>query len=62
MMSSTRPFGAVARILGRRWTLELLCYLQERRRFCELEQLVGRINTETLSSWECHLQEGGRWL
>jgi len=49
MRNSTCPVSAVARILGRRWTLELLYYLQERRRFCELQQLVGGVNTATLT-------------
>ncbi len=59
MKNSTCPIAAVTRILGRRWTLELLYYLRERRRFCELQQLVGGVNTATLTERLKSLEQSG---
>lgn len=38
-----------ARILGTRWTMEIIYNLRKRRRFCELQDEVGGVNPTTLS-------------
>ena len=43
------PIAATARILGMRWTLEIVHNLREPRRFCELQKVVGNVNPTTLS-------------
>ena len=43
------PVAATARILGARWTLQIIHNLRQRRRFCELQELVGGVNPTTLS-------------
>ena len=43
------PIGKATQFLGSKWTLELIYYLQERRRFCELQEIVGGVNPTTLS-------------
>lgn len=57
--SSTCPIAAVALILGRPWTLELLYYLQVRRRFTELQQMAGGVNTATLTKRLKSLEQSG---
>ncbi len=53
------PISQTARILGSKWTLELLYYLRERRRFCELPELVGGVNPATLSDRLKMLERAG---
>lgn len=51
------PLTASARILGARWTLEILHHLREPRRFCEIQDAVGGINPRTLSQRLRFLEE-----
>ncbi len=53
------PLAASARILGARWTLEILYNLRVRRRFCELQDIVGKVNPTTLSQRLKFLEEQG---
>lgn len=48
MANSNCPISNIARSLGRKWTLELIYYLRQRRRFCELQAIVGGVNPATL--------------
>lgn len=48
-MKPNCPIGKATQFLGSKWTLELIYYLQERRRFCELQEIVGGVNPTTLS-------------
>jgi len=59
MKNPTCPIAAVTRILGRRWTLEMLYYLRARRRFTELQQMVGGVNTATLTARLKSLEHSG---
>jgi len=43
------PVAATARILGARWTLQIIYNLRQRRRYCELRELAGGVNPTTLS-------------
>jgi DNA-binding HxlR family transcriptional regulator len=43
------PVAATGRILGARWTIEILFLLARPLRFCELQQAVGGVNPRTLS-------------
>ncbi len=43
------PVAATARILGTRWTLQIIHHLREPRRYCELRARVGNINPTLLS-------------
>jgi DNA-binding HxlR family transcriptional regulator len=43
------PVEAISKILGARWTLQILHHLRTPRRFCELQSLVGEINPRTLT-------------
>ncbi len=49
MKDESCPVAATAQILGARWTLQIIHHLRQRRRFCELQELVGGINPATLS-------------
>ncbi len=49
MVDRNCPIGKAAKILGKKWTLEMVFYLQERRRFCELQEIVGGINPVTFT-------------
>lgn len=53
------PVTATARILGARWTLQIIHNLRERHRFCELQDLVGGVNPTTLSQRLKFLEEQG---
>ncbi len=53
------PVTATARILGARWTLQIIYHLREPRRFCELQDLVGGVNPTTLSQRLKFLEEQG---
>lgn len=43
------PIARATSFLGSKWSLELIYYLQERRRFCELQEIMGGVNPTTLS-------------
>lgn len=47
--SRTCPISAIARILGRKWTLELLFYLRQHTRFCTLQEAAGNLSPSTLT-------------
>lgn len=53
------PVAATARILGARWTLEIIHNLRQRRRYCELRARVGEINPTLLSRRLRFLEEQG---
>lgn len=53
------PISYLTKILGQKWTLELIYYLRQRRRFGELQELVGGINPTTLSQRLKFLQQAG---
>jgi len=53
------PVAATARILGARWTLQIIHHLRQRRRFCELQELAGGVNPTTLSQRLKFLEEQG---
>jgi len=53
------PVEATARILGARWTLQIIHNLRRRRRFCELQELAGGVNPTTLSQRLKFLEEQG---
>lgn len=53
------PIRRIASILGRKWTLELIFYLRQRRRFCELQEAVGGVNPATLSQRLKTLEQAG---
>ena len=49
-MKPTCPIEKATSFLGAKWTLEIIYFLQERRRFCELQELLCGINPATLTS------------
>ncbi len=53
------PIEGITRVLGRRWTLELIYYLRQRRRFCELQTLLGSLNPATLTQRLKTLEDSG---
>lgn len=53
------PVAATARILGARWTLQIIHNLRQRRRFCQLQESVGGVNPTTLSQRLKFLEEEG---
>ncbi|HOV30351.1 MAG TPA: helix-turn-helix domain-containing protein [Anaerolineaceae bacterium] len=48
-MKLTCPIEKATSFLGSKWTLEIIYFLQEPRRFCELQELMGGINPATLT-------------
>jgi len=48
-MKLTCPVEKATSLLGAKWTLEIIYFLQERRRFCELQELLSGINPATLT-------------
>jgi DNA-binding HxlR family transcriptional regulator len=53
------PLASSARILGARWTLEILYNLREPLRFNEIQESVGGINPRTLSQRLKFLEQEG---
>lgn len=49
MVEANCTIGYLAGILGRKWTIEIIYYLQDRLRFCELQSKLGNVNPTTLS-------------
>lgn len=43
------PIEKATSLLGTKWTLEIIYFLQEPRRYCELQELLGGINLVTLT-------------
>ena len=48
-MKLTCPIEKATSLLGTKWTLEIIYFLQEPRRYCELQELLGGINPVTLT-------------
>ena len=48
-MKLTCPIEKATSLLSAKWTLEIIYFLQERRRFCKLQELLGGINPATLT-------------
>jgi len=44
------PISKASQTLGKKWNLQIIYYLRERKRFCELQEVVGGVNPATLSS------------
>lgn len=44
------PISKASQTLGKKWNLQIIYYLRERKRFCELQEAVGGVNPATLSS------------
>jgi DNA-binding HxlR family transcriptional regulator len=59
MANADCRINGIARILGRKWTLELIYHLQGRWRFCELQKAVGGVNPATLSERLKSLEQEG---
>ena len=55
------PVDEAARIIGQKWTLQIVHELLDcrTRRFCELQEALGGVNPSTLSSRLKMLEEGG---
>ncbi len=56
---SLYPVALTDRILGARWTLQIIHNLRARRRFCELQQAVAGINPRTLAQRLHFLEDQG---
>ena len=48
-MKLNYPIAKAATFLGTKWTIELIYDLREGRKFCELQEIMGGINPNTLS-------------
>ncbi len=59
MIESNCPITKAAKILGRKWTLEMIYFLRERKRFCELQETVGGVNPATLTQRLKTLEDNG---
>jgi DNA-binding HxlR family transcriptional regulator len=55
------PVDEAARIMGQKWTLQIVHHLLDgrSRRFCELQEILGKVNPSTLSSRLKMLEETG---
>lgn len=55
------PVDEAARIIGQKWTLQIVHHLLDRptSRFCELQEALGGVNPSTLSSRLKMLEEEG---
>jgi DNA-binding HxlR family transcriptional regulator len=59
MLEKICPIEATARILGSRWTLQIIHNLREPRRYCELQEQVGDVNPTTFSQRLRFLEQEG---
>lgn len=59
MVDQNCPITRAANVLGRKWTLEMIYYLRERKRFCELQDTVGGVNPATLTQRLKTLERAG---
>ncbi len=59
MVNRHCPISNAANVLGRKWTLEMIYYLRERKRFCELQEIVGGVNPTTLTQRLKVLEQAG---
>jgi DNA-binding HxlR family transcriptional regulator len=48
-MKESCPISKATAFLGVKWTLDLIYFLQKRRRFCELLEIMDGLNPTTLS-------------
>jgi len=53
------PVAATARVLGARWTIQILYQLAQPMRFCELQDAVGGVNPRTLTQRLRFLRDEG---
>lgn len=55
------PVEAAARIIGRKWTLQIVhrLLIARKKRFCELQEELGGVNPSTLSSRLKMLEDEG---
>ena len=44
------PISKTSQTLGKKWNLQIIYYLRERKQICELQEAVGGVNPATLSS------------
>lgn len=58
-MNRNCPISTATKVLSRKWTLEMIYYLHERQRFCELQERVGGVNPATLSKRLRTLERAG---
>ena len=59
MVDRCYPINKVAKVLGRKWTLEMIYFLHERKRFCELQETIGGVNPSTLTQRLKTLERAG---
>jgi DNA-binding HxlR family transcriptional regulator len=59
MVEHNWPITQATKILGSKWTLEMIYYLRERKRFCELQEVVGGVNPATLTDRLKTLERSG---
>ena len=48
-MKESCPISKATTFLGVKWTRELIYFLQQHRRFCELQEMMDGLNPTTLS-------------
>ena len=58
-MADICPVAAVTRLLGSRWTMQIIHHLRESRRYCELQALVGEVNPTTFTQRLRFLEQQG---
>jgi DNA-binding HxlR family transcriptional regulator len=59
MVDRNCPITKAATVLGRKWTLEMIYNLQEQKRFCELQEILGGVNPATLTQRLKTLEHAG---
>ena len=55
--NSACPVATMTRILGSRWTMQIIHHLRQRHRYCELRILVGNVNPTTFTQRLKFLEE-----
>lgn len=53
------PISSIARLLGKKWTLELLYFLRSTTRFCELQDVTNSVSPTTLARRLRELEKAG---
>ena len=59
MLNRPCPITKAAEVLGKKWSFEMIYYLRERKRFCELQEIVGGVNPTTLTQRLKVLEQAG---
>ncbi len=59
MGTTACPISTIARILGRRWTIEVLYLMRRNRRFSDLQMAAGGLNPSTLTIRLRELEHAG---